>query len=185
MTGQESFDGDETGSVGLGVAIALVNDLSPAEVGAAEVIERILAVDTPSIQQLRPHHAAGFVALAAELDEIVDALAAVDLDTAAPLVNSLLDRHSVQPHLDRDPDGVWRLHHHPPNAELVAMWTAITGDALARLVGGGDAERIGRCEAHGCRCAFLDRSRNGSRRFCSLGCQNRTKAAAYRRRQNV
>jgi predicted RNA-binding Zn ribbon-like protein len=32
---------------------------------------------------------------------------------------------------------------------------------------------------------FVDLSRNGSRRFCSAACQNRTKAAALRARRRA
>ncbi|MGH3516357.1 MAG: CGNR zinc finger domain-containing protein, partial [Haloechinothrix sp.] len=38
-------------------------------------------------------------------------------------------------------------------------------------------------EATDCRRAFLDTTRNGTRRFCSTTCQNRIKAAALRRRR--
>jgi predicted RNA-binding Zn ribbon-like protein len=47
------------------------------------------------------------------------------------------------------------------------------------------ADRVGTCASDDCERAFFDSSRNGSRRFCSTTCQNRVKAAAFRRRQTA
>ena len=41
---------------------------------------------------------------------------------------------------------------------------------------------MGTCAAERCDVVFVDTSKNGSRRFCSTGCQNRVKTAAYRSR---
>lgn len=43
--------------------------------------------------------------------------------------------------------------------------------------------KLGLCDAHPCRCAYVDRSRAGARRFCCQLCADRFAAAAYRRRQ--
>jgi predicted RNA-binding Zn ribbon-like protein len=43
--------------------------------------------------------------------------------------------------------------------------------------------RLGLCDAHPCRCAYVDRSRAGTRRFCCELCADRFAAAAYRRRR--
>jgi predicted RNA-binding Zn ribbon-like protein len=51
------------------------------------------------------------------------------------------------------------------------------------LFGGPEHERIRQCEGEGCALLFLDLSRTGSRRWCSMaGCGNRAKARAFRRR---
>jgi predicted RNA-binding Zn ribbon-like protein len=63
------------------------------------------------------------------------------------------------------------------------MWTSITAEAVARLIGAGEQARLGICTADGCDRVFVDASRNGSRRFCSTTCQNRVKTAAFRRRR--
>jgi len=75
------------------------------------------------------------------------------------------------------------LHHHAVDAALVPMWTAICAEGLARMIGAGYSNRFHTCDANDCDCVFFDTSRNGSRRFCSTMCQNRTKTAAFRRRQ--
>jgi predicted RNA-binding Zn ribbon-like protein len=43
--------------------------------------------------------------------------------------------------------------------------------------------RLGLCDADPCRCAYVDRSHAGSRRFCCELCADRFAAAAYRRRR--
>ena len=45
--------------------------------------------------------------------------------------------------------------------------------------------RLGLCDAHPCRCAYVDRSRAGSRRFCCELCADRFAAAAYRARKKT
>jgi predicted RNA-binding Zn ribbon-like protein len=51
------------------------------------------------------------------------------------------------------------------------------------LFGGPEHERIRQCEGDGCAILFLDLSRSGARRWCSMaGCGNRAKARAFRRR---
>ena len=58
------------------------------------------------------------------------------------------------------------------------------------VLGGGcyEAEdsgltRFGRCLANPCRCVFVDRSRNRSRRYCCDLCADRANQAAARRRR--
>jgi predicted RNA-binding Zn ribbon-like protein len=52
------------------------------------------------------------------------------------------------------------------------------------LFGGSDAWRIRTCEAPDCALIFVDNSRGGRRRWCSMSmCGNRVKCSAYRRRK--
>jgi predicted RNA-binding Zn ribbon-like protein len=183
VTGQEAYDSDD--DVGLATALALVNELAVLAPGApAETVRRVLAVDPPSVAALGAADVAPFLALAERLHGIVLALAAGDVDTAAAGVNELLAEHPAHPHLAKE-GGAWRLHHHPADADVVGMWSAIAADAFARLIGAGRAGRVGICEAHDCRRAYNDRSKNASRRFCTTTCQNRVKATAFRRRRAI
>ena len=51
------------------------------------------------------------------------------------------------------------------------------------LLGGPDAGRIRRCAGDGCAVLFIDRSRSGERRWCSMkSCGNRHKVSEHRRR---
>ena len=59
-----------------------------------------------------------------------------------------------------------------------------TDATLAFFVVAGEQERLRRCEAPDCRFAFVDLSRNRSRRYCdSRTCGNRLHVAAYRARR--
>ena len=184
MTGQGHFDSHR--DAGAFVAAALVNALAveSTEPGAVRsVLQPILAVDPPSLVRLTERDGPAFVALAAELERVFAAVDEGDVDAAAGVLNALLARHPAHPHLAREPDGRWRLHHHPADAALVPMWTAICAESLARVIDAGDSERLGTCARPGCARVFLDGSKNASRRFCSTACQNRVKAAAFRRRR--
>jgi len=170
---------------GLLAAVELVNGLALAPVTAGEaraVVAAVLRVDPPSVARLRAGDLPGFTDLADRLHAVFADLDSGDVDTAAGRLNTLLARHPAHPHLARE-DGQWRLHHHPVDAELVPMWTAICAEGIARAIGAGDSARLGTCRRPGCGRVFVDVSKNASRRFCSITCQNRVKAAAFRRRQ--
>lgn len=58
----------------------------------------------------------------------------------------------------------------------------IAGEAV-ELFGGPARERVRSCEGDGCAILFVDLSRSGRRRWCSMaGCGNRAKARAFRGR---
>jgi predicted RNA-binding Zn ribbon-like protein len=61
------------------------------------------------------------------------------------------------------------------------------GDVLADVaaaMGDGSWPRLKACLADDCRWAFVDRSRNASRRWCDMRvCGNRQKARAFRARR--
>jgi len=176
---------DSYADTGIHVAVDLVNALAPdrAPDELLPAIAAVLAVDPPSVAQLGPADGPGFVALARRLRDVFDDLRRGGTDAAAARLNDLLARHPAHPHLAREEDGRWRLHHHPVDAALVPMWTAICSEGLARMLSAGFGDRLGTCEAPGCARVFVDQSKNASRRFCSTTCQNRVKAAAFRLRR--
>lgn len=187
MTGQELFGGyDDTGFV---VAADLVNQLAvrhafgrPVQVtDPFAAVRQILEVDAPSVAQLSERDIPAFITLAERLRLVFDDLDRGKLDAAAGRLNDLLAAYPAHPHLAKE-EGRWRLHHHPADAALVPMWTAICAEGMARMVGAGADDRLGRCGSDDCDRVFLDGSKNASRRFCSTTCQNRVKAAAFRRR---
>jgi len=58
--------------------------------------------------------------------------------------------------------------------------------AAATLLATADPARVRRCDGPGCGLWFLDASRNGSRRWCSMArCGNRVKVAAHNRRKRA
>jgi predicted RNA-binding Zn ribbon-like protein len=63
---------------------------------------------------------------------------------------------------------------------------APVAEAAARLLLDADPKRLRQCAAEGCGLWFLDTSRNGRRRWCSMArCGNRAKVAAHYRRHGA
>lgn len=110
--------------------------------------------------------------------------AADDDRSAAELLNALVAAAGTTPRLT-DHDGYdWHVHYFAPGASVADHLAADGGMALAFLVVAGERERLRRCEAPDCRHAFVDLSRNRSRRYCdSRTCGNRLHVAAYRARR--
>ena len=180
---------DSYKDAGLLVSAELVNALAandepgvplPARQAVA-ALSRILAIDPPSVVQLSQAHVPAFVALARRIRSVFADLKGRDLDAAAGTLNGLLAAYPAHPHLAKE-RGAWRLHHHPHDAPLVPMWTAICAAGLAEMIGDGEAQRLGTCQREDCGRVYVDVSKNASRRFCSLTCQNRVKVATFRER---
>ena len=57
--------------------------------------------------------------------------------------------------------------------------------AVAHHVAVHGVDRLGICASDPCRCAFVDRTRAGSRRYCCTLCNDRAAARAYRRRRGA
>jgi predicted RNA-binding Zn ribbon-like protein len=69
------------------------------------------------------------------------------------------------------------------SGSAAAMLSTIAREAIA-LFGSSQASHIRQCEADGCTLLFVDNSRRGDRRWCSMaGCGNRAKLAEFRRRK--
>lgn len=63
-----------------------------------------------------------------------------------------------------------------------AMLSAVARDAV-ELFGGAAVDRLRACDGDGCAIIFLDSSRAGQRRWCSMtGCGNKAKVREFRRR---
>ncbi|WP_031056683.1 CGNR zinc finger domain-containing protein [Streptomyces sp. NRRL F-5702] len=138
------------------------------------------------------HHISGVGALgekdlAAVRDvraRFAEVFAAPDPRTAADLVNRLIAAAGTTPQLT-DHDGYdWHVHYFAPDASIADHLAADCGMALAFIIVAGEQERLRRCEAPDCGHAFVDLSRNRSRRYCSSRtCGNRLHVAAYRARR--
>ncbi|MFD3520739.1 CGNR zinc finger domain-containing protein [Streptomyces sp. NPDC058653] len=100
------------------------------------------------------------------------------------LLNELVAAAGTTPQLT-DHDGYdWHVHYFAPDASMADHLAADCGMALAFIVVAGEQERLRRCEAPDCGHAFVDLSRNRSRRYCSSRtCGNRLHVAAYRARR--
>jgi len=73
----------------------------------------------------------------------------------------------------------------PDQAGLAARVKALTAGGLAHIIDTGGGFRLRTCHRAGCGTAFLDTSRNGLRRFCSLRCANQVNVANHRRRKTA
>lgn len=103
---------------------------------------------------------------------------------AADLINTLVAEAGTTPRLTDHDSYDWHVHYFAPGASLAEHLAADGGMALAFLVVDGESERLRRCAAPDCRRAFVDLSRNRSRRYCdSRTCGNRLHVAAYRARR--
>ncbi len=113
-----------------------------------------------------------------------EVFAATEPHVAAALLNELVAAAGTTPRLT-DHDGYdWHVHYFAPGASVADHLAADCGMALAFFVVAGEQERLRRCEAPDCRRAFIDLSRNRSRRYCdSRTCGNRLHGAAYRARR--
>ncbi|RPK79512.1 MULTISPECIES: CGNR zinc finger domain-containing protein [Streptomyces] len=113
-----------------------------------------------------------------------EVFATPDPRTAADLVNRLVAAAGTTPQLT-DHDGYdWHVHYFAPDASIADHLAADCGMALAFIIVAGEKERLRRCEAPDCGHAFIDLSRNRSRRYCSSRtCGNRLHVAAYRARR--
>jgi predicted RNA-binding Zn ribbon-like protein len=123
-----------------------------------------------------PRATAEDVELARELREVIHALASGGPASGArETLNRIASLPAARPRLSASGERVM---------EGSAREYLATIAALAiELLGSADRTRIRQCEGDGCALLFLDLSRSGARRWCSMsGCGNRAKAREFRRR---
>jgi predicted RNA-binding Zn ribbon-like protein len=116
------------------------------------------------------------VRLARELREAIYAIASgKNAGAARERLNALAALPAARPRLTAS----GKLVRDGNARELLAT---IAREAV-ELFGSPARERIRTCEGEGCPLLFLDLSRSGGRRWCSMaGCGNRAKARSFRRR---
>lgn len=177
------------------VAARLVNALTPGLAGGhelaaptgrarVEATSAALGGDGRRKPTVSVRAAADLAAYAVEMRRVFTATAADDLAAAARVLNGLLARTGARPQLDPLPGGDgWQVHFHGATDGLATGWAAGCATGLALAIGTDLAGRLGVCLADRCDRVYVDTSRNASRRFCSTACQNRTKAAAFRKRR--
>jgi predicted RNA-binding Zn ribbon-like protein len=103
-------------------------------------------------------------------------------EAAVDALNALLAASRVQPRLTQDEHG-WAYRWDPPGARASAFTPALAASALLDEIREHGRTRLGICEAGPCRCVYVDRSKNLSRRYCSTQCTNRASQAAARKRR--
>jgi predicted RNA-binding Zn ribbon-like protein len=192
VTGQVNFN-SHTDAV-VRKAVALVNLLTEGEDRSRKYLppegaERAARLDdllgpSRSGRGFTEAEAEEFGRVAATLRMVFAAIAAGDIDAAAHQVNDMLMATGAHPTLERHDGEPWHIHFHSTDeSSRVKSWAAGYATGLAVVLGGELYDRLGVCTAPHCDRAYVDTSRNGSKRFCSTACQNRVKAAAFRERR--
>jgi predicted RNA-binding Zn ribbon-like protein len=110
--------------------------------------------------------------------------AAADPHGAVSVLNDQLRAYRALPRIS-DRHGAPHLHFEAAEDGLV-HWLAVTAlMGLVLFVCDGHAGRLGSCASAGCRRVFIDRSKNGSKTYCSDQCAHRESVAAFRARRRA
>lgn len=193
MTGQVHFD-SHTDAV-VDAAIALINEVTPGfrrgrpyvppegedlvrATDGALSLTKWVGDEVTSVAD-----AERLAAWAIRLRDVIEQLAAGEVDAACKALNGVMREAGALPTLAQHGDEPWHLHFHAEDAAWDTSWAAPMATALAVVVGNPTIDRLGVCTATECDRVYVDTSRNGTRRFCSTACQNRVKAAAFRARR--
>ncbi|MEU9251596.1 MULTISPECIES: CGNR zinc finger domain-containing protein [Streptomyces] len=170
----------------LDVVVALVNTAAEADQpdGLSDVSALRGFVQEYSISDVGELGARDLAGVRTVRAKFAQVFAAPNARAASVLINELVATAGTTPQLT-DHDGYdWHVHYFAPGASVGDHLAADGGMALAFIVVSGEEERLRRCEAPDCRRAFVDLSRNRSRRYCdSRTCGNRLHVAAYRARR--
>jgi predicted RNA-binding Zn ribbon-like protein len=103
-------------------------------------------------------------------------------DDAVPIINGMLADARALPYLARHDGLDWHMHATEPEAPLAERMRVEIALALLDVIRSGEQQRLRICEADDCEGLFVDFSRNGSKRFCSVRCGNRMNMVAFRER---
>jgi predicted RNA-binding Zn ribbon-like protein len=104
-------------------------------------------------------------------------------DDAVPVVNGLLRDAAALPFLTRHDALDWHLHATDASAPLAERIRVEAALALVDVIRSDEWWRLRSCAAEDCTGIFVDLSRNGSKRFCSVRCGNRVNMIEHRARQ--
>lgn len=106
----------------------------------------------------------------------------MERDVAVAAVNKLLQDARALPRLVRHDSYDWHLHATEPDAPLDERIRVEIALALVDVLRSNEQGRLRPCGAPDCEGVFVDLSRNGSKRFCSVRCGNRMNMVAFRSR---
>ncbi|MBA2774003.1 MAG: CGNR zinc finger domain-containing protein [Nocardioidaceae bacterium] len=138
------------------------------------LLRRVEPRDLPVMKRLRR-----------ELRPVFEASSAGDEEQVVSLVNALLRKHPVSPHIAGHDSSTWHLHVAERGSSVSSLMTAECVMGLAMLVVDFGPTRLGVCSSAKCDNVFIDTSPNSSRRYCSDRCSSRANVAAYRARRKA
>jgi predicted RNA-binding Zn ribbon-like protein len=127
----------------------------------------------------------------AERREVVDVrrelreVWSLDRDDAVGVINRMLRDAGALPYLVRHDASDWHIHATEQTAPLAERLRVEAALALADVIRMNEMQRLRVCGADDCTGLFLDLSRNGSKRYCSVRCGNRMNMIAFRERQTA
>ena len=164
-------------AAGAHIAAWLVNNPSPGAPALAAVLDGYdvhqPVTTTAQIRALRPW--------TERLRGVFEAGTAAE---KADRADALLIDADCRPRLVSHGSGLpFHLHYAPVRTGLTARVKALTAAGLAYIIDNGDGSRLRACSRGGCGTAFIDTSRNGRRRFCSVRCANQVNVTNHRLRQ--
>jgi predicted RNA-binding Zn ribbon-like protein len=115
-------------------------------------------------------------------DRLRAAFEAESEEAAVEALNGVLAEHATVSSLVHDANG-WRFEHRAADpSDPIAALSSPSAIALLSAIRDLGWSRLGTCSAAPCTCAFVDRTRNRSRRYCSDQCNDRMSQSAHRRR---
>ena len=138
-------------------------------VGHSSIADELTARDLPRLRALR--------------DVLREAWEATDDAAAAEALNRQLNKANAIFLLVNDGDKVSFAP--APDRTGFAALAARLPAALAIHIAEYGVRRLGVCSSDPCRCAFVDRTRAGTRRYCCGYCNDRHAARAYRKRRRT
>jgi predicted RNA-binding Zn ribbon-like protein len=137
------------------------------------------------LQEARARDLMPLIRLQVELRAVFEASDRGNPHDVVALMNELLSKYPVSPHIAGHDSTTWHLHVADKDSSVSALVTAECLMGLAMLVVDYGPTRLGVCSADRCRRVFVDTSPNSSRRYCSERCSSRANVAAYRARRKA
>jgi predicted RNA-binding Zn ribbon-like protein len=105
-----------------------------------------------------------------------------DVPEVASALNALATESGAVPRLAPGGDG-WKLEFGPEDGSITGRLAAAAAVALIEIVRAHGLTRFGTCAAEPCMCAYVDRTKNRSKRYCCELCADRAAQRDYRARR--
>ena len=105
-----------------------------------------------------------------------------DVPEVASVLNALATESGAVPRLTPGGEG-WKLEFGPEDGSITGRLAAATAVALIEIVRAHGLTRFGTCAAEPCMCAYVDRTKNRSKRYCCELCADRAAQRDYRARR--
>lgn len=161
------------------LAAALANTAAPA--GADEIRDVVRGYHRSPVPRLQATQARALLDWSARLREV---FASASVGRKVELANELLAASASRPYISRHDGLAPHLHYTGEAEDIVTRVRAFTAGGVAHLIC-RDPARLTCCASEDCPTVYVDVSRNGRRRFCSVRCANRVHVADHRKRRTT